>query len=97
MFLIENYFCNSKQELEKREGELIREMGTLNSILVGRTPQEYRDIHKNEKKEYDNIFYEKNKNKILEYKKHYYEKNKDEINRKKKEKRALKKTQQNGL
>jgi len=71
--LYENYPCNSKEELNKREGEVIREIGTLNSNIAGRTKEEYKKI-----------YYEKNKERLKEYKKeygkHYYESNKDNIN-----------------
>ena len=40
--LYENYPCNSKEELCKREGEIIREIGTLNMLLPCRTLKEYR-------------------------------------------------------
>ena len=65
--LYENYPCSSKQELNKREGEVIREIGNLNSVIAGRTMKQY---------------YEENKNIINEYKKEWYEKNKDVINEK---------------
>ena len=39
--LIENYPCESKEELCKREGHFIREMGTLNSSIAGRTKDMY--------------------------------------------------------
>ena len=43
--LYENYPCNSKEELNKREGEVIREIGTLNSNIAGRTKEEYKKIY----------------------------------------------------
>jgi len=36
-----NYPCNSVEELRKKEGEIIREIGTLNKIIAGRTIQQY--------------------------------------------------------
>ena len=41
--LIENYPCESKEELCKREGHFIREMGTLNSVIAGRTQKEWKN------------------------------------------------------
>ena len=38
---IENCPCVNKEELLKREGHFIREMGTLNSSIVGRTKDMY--------------------------------------------------------
>lgn len=40
--LYENHPCNSKEELCKREGEIIREIGTLNSKISGRSQEEWR-------------------------------------------------------
>jgi hypothetical protein len=39
--LYENHPCNSKEELCKREGEVIREIGTLNSKISGRSQEEW--------------------------------------------------------
>lgn len=63
--LLENYPCNSKSELEKREGELIREnkLIAVNRHIPLRTDKEYRednadkiklwhDTHKDWKKKY---------------------------------------------
>jgi hypothetical protein len=66
-----SYPCNSKEELCKREGEIIREIGTLNMKIMGRTNKEY---------------YLNNIEKILEEKKEYYQNNKEKISKKKKEK-----------
>ena len=38
--LIENYPCNSKAELERREGEYIRTNKCLNKVIPGRTNKE---------------------------------------------------------
>ena len=40
------YPCNSKEELERKEGEIIRLIGNLNSKIAGRTPKEYREDNK---------------------------------------------------
>ena len=39
--LIEEYPCTSKQELNAREGHFIKERGTLNDKVAGRSPGEY--------------------------------------------------------
>ena len=51
--LYENYPCNSIQELRIKEGEIIKEIGTLNKCIAGRTQKErnYRDYHNNIEKE----------------------------------------------
>jgi len=40
--LYENHPCNNKQELERREGQVIREIGTINKQIAGRSDAEYR-------------------------------------------------------
>eukprot|EP00972_Heterocapsa_arctica_P110895 16331017-Heterocapsa_arctica.AAC.1 len=39
--LIENYPCSSLEELRAREGFWIREIGTLNKLVAGRTAKEF--------------------------------------------------------
>jgi hypothetical protein len=77
--LYENYNCETKQELQKHEGEIIKLMGNLNTKIEGRTHKEYyydkRDKVLKQKKEY----YIANRDKILEDKKTYYNDNKNII------------------
>lgn len=40
--LYEFYPCNNKQELYRREGEVIREIGTINKQIAGRSDADYR-------------------------------------------------------
>ena len=49
--LIENCPCESQNELEKREGEIIKEIGTLNQQVVGRTDEEKKELKKEYKKQ----------------------------------------------
>jgi hypothetical protein len=59
--LIENYSCNSKEELDRREGQIIRSMDCVNKYIAGRTRKEYKkdnvDTIKEKNKEYrqDNV------------------------------------------
>ena len=39
--LIENYPCNDVYELRAREGHVIRQIGTLNKQIAGRTAKQY--------------------------------------------------------
>ena len=39
--LIEEYPCDNLEQLRKRERHYIREMGTLNKFIAGRTKSEY--------------------------------------------------------
>ncbi len=67
IILIENYPCNSKQELEAKERWYIENNICVNKNIPTRTEQEYnaenKEIIKMKKKE----FYIENKDKILEY------------------------------
>ena len=61
--LYENYPCSCREELSKREGEIIRLIGTLNAYIAGRNKKEY---------------YKENINKIKECRKQYRLKKKSE-------------------
>jgi hypothetical protein len=89
--LLEEYPCENKMMLEKREGELMRDNNCVNKYIAGRTRKEYYQDNKDKIKEYyqdnkDKIkeYTEENKDKINEYKKKYREENKDKINEYKK-------------
>ena len=86
--LYENYSCNNREELCKKEGEIIRlfkndnNYNLINTSIAGRTRQEYRQDNKEilykEAKEYKL----NHKEKFLEIKKEFYHNNKDKINEK---------------
>ena len=89
--LFEDFPCDRKEQLSKREGEIIREIGTLNKRLEGRTQKEYKEANKDKIKEKDKKYREENKDKkkeydkkrdkdkLLEYAKEYFKNNKDKI------------------
>ena len=58
--LIESYPCNNREELRAREGYYIRERGSLNKAIAGRTRQEWVE----DNKEYDKQYHDKNKEHI---------------------------------
>ena len=69
--VVEEYPCESKQQLEKREGEIIRQMGTLNQKITGKTRKEYKE----EFRDYLREFARENKKKWrIENREHYLEK-----------------------
>ncbi len=81
--LYENYPCNDKVELEKREGEIIREIKAINNRrFVGRTNKEYYNDTKEHHVEWNKKNYEKNKEYILQKRKERYEKNKEKLKEK---------------
>ena len=54
--LFELFSCNLKCEVEKREGEIIREIGTLNINIAGRTHKDrYREYKDKVKAAYASI------------------------------------------
>jgi len=69
--LYELFPCNLKCELEKREGEVIRQIGTLNINIAGRSSKEYYIENADKIKEYRI----ENADKIKDYDKEYYIKN----------------------
>lgn len=79
--LYENYSCNNREELCKREGEIIRQFKNdknydcINSRIAGRTDTEYdrenAEIRKENRKNNPDIFKKRDKD--------YYEKNKEKI------------------
>lgn len=49
--LYENYPCNSKKELGKKEGEIIRLLGNINHNIAGRTRKEYNNTPDRKRKQ----------------------------------------------
>jgi hypothetical protein len=65
--LYELYPCNSKTELERREGQIIRENDdAVNQRIAGRTQKEYCVDNKENKKQYDKQYRMNNLDKINE-------------------------------
>ncbi len=78
--LLEEYKCENKQQLLKREGELIRtHQNCVNINIAGRTDKQYREDNKENIAIRDKEYYKNNKEVILERQKQYYEDNKEII------------------
>jgi hypothetical protein len=77
--LYEVYPCENIEQLNKREGEVIRLIGTLNSKIAGRTNKIYYENNKDDISIKHKEYYENNKDDILIKHKEYYEDNKDDI------------------
>ena len=77
--LIELYPCSCKDELRKREGHFIRQIGTLNMTIEDRTRQEYNEQHKEQRAIYMETYRDKNKDRINETSKEYRDNNHDKI------------------
>lgn len=78
--LLENFKCENKEELNKREGELIRANDKcVNKRIAGRSKAEYRNENKDNIKAYKKAYRNENKEKEKEYQKEYRQKKKNEI------------------
>ena len=65
--LIEEYACENKQQLERKEGEYIRSRYCVNKYIAGRTYKEYRADNKEKISEINAEYYANNKEKSAEY------------------------------
>ena len=89
--LLEHYPCETKEELEAREYEIMKQHDNnkVNKIHPTRTRQEYNELNKEkiayQKKISNAKLYEANKDIMLAKKKQYYETNKEIISQKNKE------------
>jgi hypothetical protein len=86
--LIENYKCDTKEELHKRERYYIETLECVNKNIPTRTKKEYREANKEQITEKYKIFYEENKEKICNQKLKYYTENKEKLNKQNREYRA---------
>ena len=81
--LIEKFSCNSKKELVKREGEIIKQYlqdgNILNKNIAGRTFKEYYEENFEKVKKIRSKYYNQNKEKVREQQKKYYLANKDKL------------------
>ena len=76
--LYEQYPCDNKEVLEKREGEVIKELDCVNKRVAGRIHKEWYQDNKQYKLEYAKQHYQNNKQHKLEYAKHYRDNHKQE-------------------
>ena len=90
--LLEEYPCENKMMLEKREGELIRNNECVNKYIAGRTGDEWyadnkekvkernnKDVNKKHKQDYNKQYREKHRQKLIEYSKNYYHNQKEKV------------------
>ena len=79
--LLENYPCNTRNELNRKEGEYIRNyQSKLNRIIAGRTDKEYREDNKEKAKEYHKEYQQTHEEKLADYQKEYRSTHKEEAN-----------------
>lgn len=77
--LLEDFKCDNKEQLNKREGELIRQLKNdiVNKVIAGRTKKEWENDNKDKLKAQFKNYYENNKDEKLKSFKKYYENNKE--------------------
>ena len=75
ILLIENYPCQNRAELNRREGEIIQAMTCVNKCVAGRTNKESCKKYREERRD-----------EIIDYQKKYREDHREEINKKQREK-----------
>ena len=82
--LLENYPCNNKEELFRREGQLQRQFKSeiVNKCIAGRTTKEFYDDNKLELRQKTKVYREANKEKCVMDCKKYYEAHKEQISAK---------------
>ena len=85
--LLEEYPCNNKQQLLKKEAEYIKSNECVNPQIPGRTQKEYYQDNKDTKIAKNKEYAKNNPEVNKQAKKKYYEKNKQKINEKMREKR----------
>ena len=98
--IIEEYPCNNKEELYRREGELQQQIKCVNKLIAGRTQKEWRILHRQELLDYGKkyrvehkeelqkkrkIYVKKNENLMKEKRKEKYRENKNDMNKKSRE------------
>ena len=76
--LIENYPCNSKEELTREEGKYQRDMDCVNKQIAGRTNEEWCKNNKEHLSEQNKQYYNNNKEEIAKKNKVWRENNKEQ-------------------
>ena len=90
--LLENYPCETRDQLRAKEGEYIKSLDCINKNIAGRSIKEsgkqYYETHKNEelfiknRKEYCHKYVKDNHEKLIEKKREFNQIHREEINKK---------------
>lgn len=85
--LVENYPCNSKNELDRREGQIQRENQNIcvNLFIAGRTKKEYYEDHRADILKVRKQYYKTHKDTVIIKIKEYQKTHRDAISEQKKE------------
>ena len=87
--LIEDYPCERREQLNRREGEIQRVRTCINKNIAGRTREEWRTDNAEANREYYAQYAVKNKEAIKERARQYWEENAEIIKEKRLQKKAL--------
>jgi hypothetical protein len=80
IILIEEYGCENKEQLERRERYWIDELQpNLNTRIPTRTDQEWRSQNKQYIKDFNRKYYQDNKEQLRQQQKEYVAKNKEQL------------------
>jgi len=88
IILVENFPCNSKEELEARERYYIEKYKCVNKVVPTRSKKEYYEDNKEKISKQRKEFYQENKEEILKQKKEYRLENEEKIKEYKKQYRS---------
>jgi hypothetical protein len=80
--LYDEFPCENKEQLLKHEGEVIRELGTLNTKIEGRSKKERYEENKDKLSTYYKGYYQDNKETIMDRTKEYRDKHRETIREK---------------
>ena len=83
--LVEEYPCNNKQQLERKEGEYIKNNECVNKYVAGRTQKEWYKDNAEKNREITKQYYIANADKYKEYNKQYNIANANKISERKKQ------------
>ena len=78
--VIKNIYCENRKELREIEGEFIKNIGTMNCQISGRTTKKYYEDNRDKIKHKSKQYYENNRDKIKQWR----EDNRDKVAEKKK-------------
>jgi hypothetical protein len=82
ILLVIQYPCNNKEQLERKEGEYIKNNECVNKLVAGRTKVEYIEDNKENISNKGKKYYKVNKDILLDKSKEYYEVNKEKLKKK---------------
>ena len=89
--LVEEYPCENRNQLERRERHYIETMECINYNIPTRTHQEWVEVNKEKIAEQHRLYQQEKKEEIIEYKHQYDKNNKDKRNEYQRKWRANKK------